>query len=259
MRAYVINLARSPERRAHMTAQLDKSGIDYEIVVAVDGHDLDLDDPQITAAFAPPYRYSCWFRPMRAACALSHLNVYRKILADGPEQALVLEDDVIIPADLATLLDALAKHLAGPEVALLNFDSVDTCRVSRADSVDLPAARQLVLPVDVRQPMSGAAYIITREACKRMEESRLPIRSRTDDWGYFCNAGMLDRLRCVVPLAVTKNPKFASTIGYYPDKSLKGRALSLITRYDLSLLQRAVAYRRQWIWREYTRVEFVDE
>ena len=44
MRAYVINLARSFDRRAHITAELEKAGLEYEIITAVDGQDLDLGD-----------------------------------------------------------------------------------------------------------------------------------------------------------------------------------------------------------------------
>jgi len=242
-----------------MAAQLRAAGIDYEFVTAVDGRDLDWSDPQTVAAFAPSYRGSDWFRPTRAGCALSHLGVYRKILADGHEHALVLEDDVTLPADLPAILDALTGQLASAEVALLNFDSTDTCRVRRKDSVDLPSARQLVHPVDVNQPMSAAAYVITWQACKRMDAGRLPIRAKTDDWGHFYHDGLLDRLRCVVPLAVTKAPDFASTIGADSEGSLKGRLLDLITRYNVWPLQRALAFRRRWIWRRYTRVEFVDE
>jgi glycosyl transferase, family 25 len=259
LRANVINLARSSQRRAHMIAQLRSVGIDYEFVTAIDGRDLDWTDPQTAEAFAPSYVGSDWFRPTRAGCALSHLSVYRKILADGPEHALVLEDDVTLPADLPAILDAVAERLTGAEVALLNFDSAQTCRVRRDDSADLPAGRQLVHPDDVNQPMSAAAYVITRQACKRMDAGRLPIRAKTDDWGHFHSAGLIDRLRCVVPLAVTKTPDFASTIGHHGEGSLKGRLLDLITRYHIRPLQRALALRRRWIWRSYTRVEFVGE
>ncbi|HMH93333.1 MAG TPA: glycosyltransferase family 25 protein [Streptosporangiaceae bacterium] len=259
MHAYVINLARSPERRAHITAQLKDARIDWELVVAVDGRDLDMTDRQTIGAPAPSARNNESFLPGEVGCALSHLHVYRRILADGLDQALVLEDDVILRADLPTVLDALPEHLAGSEVALLNFDSVGTCQVSRRGSANLPAARQLVHPLDIHQPLSAAAYVITRETCQRMTESRLPIRSAADDWGYFYSEGVLDRLRCVVPPAVDKTPDFESTMAYHSEKSIKGRVLSLITRHDLRLLQRAVVYRRERIWRRHLRVEFVDE
>ena len=44
MYAYVINLARSQDRRAHMVAELKKTGMDYELVTAVDGRELDASD-----------------------------------------------------------------------------------------------------------------------------------------------------------------------------------------------------------------------
>lgn len=259
MRVYVINLARSPERRVKMTAQLTKYGMDYQIVEAVDGRELDLKDPQTIGAIAPSFLDSDWFRPGHAACALSHLSVYRKILADGLEQALVLEDDVTISADLCSVANGVAAHMTGAEVALLNFDSPDTCKVSRQGAVRLPASRQLVLPVDVGQPVSGAAYVITREACERMAARALPIRAKVDNWAHFYHEGIIDRLRCVVPLVVTKDPAFGSTIGYYSDASLKARFLGVIMQHNLRIFQRAVAYRRKRIWRRYTRVEFVND
>ena len=256
MYAYVINLARSPERRAHITAELEKSGIDYEVVEGIDGRDLDLHDPR---TIDPSVLNSSWFRPGVAGCALSHLRVHQKMLADGLDQALVLEDDITVPADLGSLADALADHLVGAEVALLNYDSKETCRMSLEGSVHLPSSRMLVLPIDVSQPESGAAYVITREACKRMNDSVLPVRAKADDWDHFYREGVLDRVRCVVPLAVAKNPAFASTMDYYSRGSFKARLIMLITRYDMRLFRQAISYRRQRIWRKFTRVEIVDK
>ena len=97
VRAYVINLARSPERRASMTAQLTDCSIDFEIVTAVDGRELNMGDVEVVEAIAPSFLAADWFRPGHAACAMSHLSVYRKILASGEDLALVLEDDVAVP------------------------------------------------------------------------------------------------------------------------------------------------------------------
>ena len=49
MHAYVINLARSRDRRAYITAHLNQIGIDHEIVTGIDGHSLDLSDQRIIA------------------------------------------------------------------------------------------------------------------------------------------------------------------------------------------------------------------
>jgi hypothetical protein len=103
------------------------------------------------------------------------------------------------------LADAIADQLTEAEIALLNFDSKDTCRLTRKGAVRLPGARLLALPIDVNQPVSAAGYVITRKACERMTKL-LPVRAKVDDWAYRYNEGMLDRVRCVVPLAITKSP-----------------------------------------------------
>ena len=259
MRAYVINLRRSPERRMNITTQLATHGIDYEIVEAVDGRELDLADPQVIRSIAPSFRAEDWFLPTLAACAMSHLSAYRAVLDANLPWALIMEDDVTIPADLRVIAEAVAAQATGAEVVLLNFDSDQVCQVSRRGAADLPSGRKLVLPVDVHVPVSAAAYVITREACERITAGALPIRAKSDDWGHVHDEGMIDRLRCVVPLAVVKDPSFRSTIDYYPEDSIKARTLKFASRLNLQVLEQAVARRRERIWRKYTRVEFVDE
>lgn len=256
MHAYVINLTRSPERRAHITGELGKVGLDYEIITGVDGHDLDLHDP---TTVDPSLFVRSSFPAGMAGCALSHLRVYRKMLDDGLDTAMVLEDDVTLPADLNSLADASAGHLAGADLVLLNYDSKDTCRMSREGSVHLPSSRLLVLPIDVRQPASSAAYLITREACRRMAESVLPVRASPDDWWFFYRQGALDRVRCVVPLPVLKSPQFESTIGYYGlGNGLRSRLLKPLMRHKSPLLRQMISRRRQRIHRQWTRSELVD-
>jgi glycosyl transferase, family 25 len=255
--AYVINLARSPDRRARTVAELEKCAIDYEFVEAIDGDELDLSDPQVTEDIALPFLRANFRRPRVVACALSHLSVHRKIIADGLECALVLEDDVIAPSDLASLADDIGEQLVGAEIALLNFDSQQPCKFSRRGSVDLLGSRQLVRPVDVGQLVSAAAYVITREACERMTKGVAP-KSNSDDWSYYLNDGSLDRLRCVVPLAVAKNPNFASTIHLDSDSRLKSWLLAMASRHNFRVVNRLLAYRRRTIWHKYTRTEFVD-
>ena len=259
MRAYVINLKRSPERRANITAQLATHGIDYEIVEAVDGRELDLADPEVVNSIAPSFRAAEWFLPTHVACAMSHLSAYRKVLDAGLPWALVMEDDVTIPAGLPAIAEAVAAQLTGAEVALLNFDSDQVVKVSGLGTAELPSGHELVLPLDVHVPVSAAGYVITREACERITRGALPIRAKIDDWGHVYDERMIDGLRCVVPLAIMKDPSFGSTIGYYADDSIKARVLKLSSRLKLPVLKRAVARRRERIWRKYRQVEYVNE
>lgn len=256
MHVYVINLARSLDRRTHITAELRKTGLDYEIITAVDGRDLDLHDPTMihSELFAKNS-----FPAGTAGCALSHLRVYQKILADGLDKALILEDDVTLPADLGAIADAVADHLTGAEVVLLNYASPDTCKLSPEGSVDLPFSRLLALPIDISRLANAAAYVITREACGRMSENVLPVRANADDWQFFYQEGVLDRVRCVLPIAVVKNSKFESTIGLYSmGNGVKARLVEPFVRHKIPPFHQVILYRRQRIMRQMERSEIVD-
>ena len=163
MYAYVINLARSLDRREHITAELKKTSLDYEFITAVDGLDLDLNDPAIVDPF---FFTQVELVAGTAGAALSHQSAYQKIIAAGLDKALVLEDDIELPADLDSLADAVADQLVGAEVALLSYAGREPCKMSREGAVKLPSGRLLALPVDINESLaSESAYVITREAC----------------------------------------------------------------------------------------------
>jgi glycosyl transferase family 25 len=250
-------LARSLDRRAHITAELKKTSLDYEIITAVDGRDLDLSDPAIVDS-SFPIKGELAYGTIGAA--MSHLRVYQRILADGLDVALVLEDDIMLPADLGELAEVVAGQLAGAEVALLSYDSPDPCKMGLEGSASLPAAHVLALPIDISQPRSAGAYVITREACERMVKCLLPIRVQADTWWSFYRDGMLDRVRCVVPMPVLKNAKFTSTIGSYSmlGSGIKARVGSLVTGREIPVLHHVLSYRRQRIFRQWSRSELVD-
>lgn len=257
MQAYVINLDRSSDRRAHITTELHRVGMNFEIVPAVDGRTLDLND---SALIDPSVVPGCEF-PGTYVCPLSHFHAYERILEDNRERALVLEDDVTLPADLSALVDEVADHLTGAEVALLNYAShpPGPLRLSLEGSIDLPSSRQLALPIDARQLANGGAYVITREACERMVERLLPIRTTADDWGFFYAQELLDRVRCLVPQPVPKDPSFESTIGFYSlGNGMRARLVGPIVRHKIPFLHQAILYRRQRIMRRWDRTEIVD-
>ncbi len=259
MHAYVINMARSVDRRAHIVAELQRTGMSYEVIPAVDGRDLDLED---TTLVDPSLVSRSPFVAGTAGCALSHLHTYRKIVEDGRERALVLEDDVLLPDDLEDLAHDVAGHLTGAEAALLNYASYPPgpLGISAEGSLDLPSSRLLALPIDIRQLVNSGAYVITREACERLVDQLLPIRVHADDWRFFYEEGLVDRVRCVVPQPVPKCPKFESTIGLYSlGNGVKARLVGPLVRHRIPILHQAILYRRQRIMRHWDRAEVVDQ
>lgn len=256
MHVYVINLARSPERRAHIIAELAKTGLDHEFVTAVDGRGLDLHDRTLVS---PELLAKNEFPAGTAGCALSHLRVYERIIAEGLDRALVLEDDVVLPGDLGAIVEAVGPNLTGAEVALLNYGSQGTCQMSSEGAVAVGSSGVLALPIDITHLVNAAAYVITREGCERMLHRALPLKANADDWAFFYRAGVLDRIRCVLPTAVTKTAAFESTIGLYSvGGGVRSRILAPLVRRKVPLLHQAILYRRQRILRAWGRSELVD-
>jgi len=91
---YVISLARAADRRESITALLDADGVEYELVDAVDGRELDV------SACTPPLnrdkcrkRYGVVMPAGAVGCALSHLQLWKRMIAEQTPFAIVLEDD----------------------------------------------------------------------------------------------------------------------------------------------------------------------
>ena len=257
MYAYVINLARSRDRRAHMLAELKKTRIEYEFVSAVDGRDVDMSDPMLVSLAVLSTRSQ--FPANTAGTVLSHLRCYERMIAEGRDTALILEDDVILPTDLNALADSVAKQLSGAEVALLSFDHGEPVKMSRESAVEVLGNRMLMLPIDANQPVSGGAYVITREACERMIKFALPIRLNPDNWGHFYEGGALDRIRCVVPLSVRKSASLTSTQGSYAlGDGIRFRLIWPIVKLELPVLHQILIRRRQRILDRFARWQVVD-
>jgi glycosyl transferase, family 25 len=242
-----------------MLRQLRKTGLDYEIITAIEGRDLDLTD---TSLIAPNWIGRCQFWPGAAGCSLSHLKVYKKVLSDGADRALVLEDDVLLPPHLDSLVDSIAPLMDGAEVVLLHYVSPFSAergiplRLSKQSALALPPSSALAEPFDVMDVSASGAYLITRDACERMSQAVLPIRVQIDDWGFFFKAGAFDRVRCVVPMPVWINVGFRTTIDHNPSGSLQTRIREAAIK--IPLLSQALMHRRQRILNRMTRVELVD-
>jgi glycosyl transferase family 25 len=256
MYAYVINLDRSPDRRAHMISELKKAGLDYEFVPACDGRALDLNDPSV---ITPELFTKSLFPANQGATSLSHIRCYERMIAQGRDTALVLEDDLLLPADISALMDAVAAHLTGSEVALLSFTSPEPVEMARESAVQLPNGRTLAFPIDLWKICSGGAYVITREAGERMVKSLVPVRACADEWGYFYDEGILDRVRCVVPSTVSGANQFHSMQGSYTlGTGLKSRLLWPLVKLKLPVIQQVLTYRRKRIGDRHRRHEMVD-
>lgn len=260
MKAYVINLPASTTRRAHMDAELRRADLEHEFIVATDPRLLSAEEYDRRVDAATVARAPDWLRPGIVGAALSHLDAYRAIVADGAACALVLEDDAVLPPGTAELLASLAAAVEGREVVQLYYRSVQPCQFSAQDAVDLGDGLRLLYPMDVGPIMAATAYAITRDACIGMLETAQPVRAASDSWGHHYDAGALDAVRCVVPRPFAARTDFKSTIDYLgaPSRPLQ-RLMTAVAERRIFPLYQLAGWRRALTERRISRFTVVAE
>ncbi|HEP0308093.1 TPA: glycosyltransferase family 25 protein, partial [Providencia rettgeri] len=118
MIVFIINLKESSERRMKMQAQLDKTKLKYEFINAVNGKNLS--DTELKKA---THDYpNCMLTKGEIGCALSHLSIYKKMANENIEQALVLEDDAILPHNIEDIISQIKffDKIRKPNIFLLS-------------------------------------------------------------------------------------------------------------------------------------------
>ncbi len=104
---FVISLPESQGRRAAMTAQMERLGLAFEFIDAVDGRKMNIleepgyDADKRIASFGLHLKGGEW------GCLLSHKKIYEKIIADNIEEAVIFEDDALIDLRFADVLDTV--------------------------------------------------------------------------------------------------------------------------------------------------------
>jgi glycosyl transferase, family 25 len=213
LRAYLINLDRSPERLATMVAQLDAAGLSWQRVVAVDGRDFGELPWAGYDHRAYDHDWGKSHHPGEVGCFLSHVRALQTFLQDGAAFGLILEDDCLFAPDLKHLLDELIERTADWDVVKLSGK-----HAGLPMTVDrLRNGRRLVALL--QRQTSAAAYLVNRRAAQVYVAKLLPMRVPYDHtfdqvWRYGLT------LRGVVPLAIRERAPH-STIGYHTAQGAK--------------------------------------
>ena len=257
MKTFVINLERSKERRTYIKKHLNDHGLDFEIIQGVDGRLLSEKD---LAKFSDPAavnRSPHWLNKGAIGCALSHLKVYRKIIDEGLEMAFIIEDDLVLPKTIKTDLNEIEKELKHREIVQLFFASFKPCPLSRVGMVNLTNG-SLVYPVKAIQPISAAAYCISRKAAESMIKHILPIRVAADAWNHYYKLGAFDSFRCFLPMRLEVK-HFKSVIDYIDPSSPKGRFSEWIDNAKLPGINQLLKWLRKQTIKEKTSQFFLSD
>lgn len=199
MKTYLINLAESHQRRGLMVGQLDRLGVDYEVVPAVNGHQLTEADIAALCEMSSISNYPDWLTPGAIGAALSHRQALSRLVEGDQRCGLILEDDVILPSNLAAILDRLESACAEDELILLYWLSDQAQTFQKATAVTIDERHELAVCTQPESLLSAVAYVAGREVARRLIEINTPVRVTSDLWSCYLYCQAMRQIRCLVP------------------------------------------------------------
>lgn len=205
LQTWVINLDRAPERLARISAQLQRLGLPFHRLAAVDARAFTPEQAaQIDEA---TYRRRHGMPPAAGelGCYLSHVDAIRQFAASDAEFAVMLEDDVLIHDSLPAVLKGLVEQA----------DHWDVVKLSAVHS-GTPVPFQTVAPghrlaVMLSRCTGSSAYIINRRAAAAYAGRLLPMTLPYDhvfDQGWTWGL----KVRLVTPTPCGHDSSIESTI-----------------------------------------------
>jgi glycosyl transferase family 25 len=203
MKTYIINLETSTRRRENVLREVQRHGLDYELVTAVDGRQFTADDLEKLPIADVVKKKSDYYSPNIIAAAFSHVRVYERILESGDEAALILEDDAVLCDDFGNVLDGIAAKIKLNEIVICHFMSFRPMELSAIDSETVASGYSLHYPLTLEGVNSGAAYVITRGAAATLLKVVIPVQAEADSWKTFYDQGGFESIRFVYPMPVS--------------------------------------------------------
>lgn len=194
MKIFVINLPHRTDKKEILLKQASESGLDLEIVEAVNGSKLSESELKTLVRDYP----ECAMTKGVIGCALSHLKVYKKAIDENLPVALLIEDDAIPHKDLLEILqkiEALDKNTI-PQVYLFSSHYYASKKL-----VQLNEKYSLHQFIDGSQ---GHGYAFNRKAAESLYKNLRPVTWEADKWYYFQQLGLVS-VACVVPHIIKVN------------------------------------------------------
>ena len=175
MRIFVISLE-GHRRREKMTMSLAALGIDFEFFDAVDGSNLTTQHKNLIDIEGTLKNIPSGMSDTEYACALSHALLYKKIVSEEIDNAIILEDDVFVTAGLKEMIDAHVLDRSKFDLVMLCYLNAWSKKYSFKSFFKMYRSFALW-----NVPLRTAGYYINQKAAGNLNKAAIPISS-TADW-----------------------------------------------------------------------------
>ena len=210
---FVINLKRSPERKASISKQLDALGLEYQYIEAVDG--LQYTPHQVVEKYGEQVFYTNTYNRQRMTlgslgCLLSHIKFYELMIENNIPAACVLEDDAELSPRLPEILSS--KTLQEVPWGTLLLGHYSMYRKSFNKGAEAVYWKKKVCPGyyiarTAEFPFTTLGYLVKLSTAKKLRELAHPIRMPAD-WVTGNTELVGNTLRVITPPCIVTNREY---------------------------------------------------
>ena len=242
MKTFVINLDKDPERMSSMGEQLHRLEIDYERVAGVYAKAMTAEERN---KYVNRFRWWCAVgRPVMPAeigCALSHKQIYERMIREDIPFACIFEDDVLLAEELPAQLKMIEEWITvgKPEVVMLsNHTGMDFNKVGQ--KVFAGAAGQIFR---TKTGMCTDGYCITKDAARKLLQQNFPIIVPCDNWWRWVANGVIELYHAAPSTVAQDQDQFGSSTSAGREQRLR----PLTIRWAIHKSKRLIGKPLDWM------------
>lgn len=207
MNFYIINLEHDKDRKKHMISLCNSLNITPEIINAIYGKELPNVEDYINCnkeiSIKKIKRILC---PGEIGCIMSHQNIYKKMIEENIQYAIVLEDDVDLSKDI--------KYFTTFDFQILDFDILllGYHGTKSREHVILKGTKvhSINLNYTIYNLLENAygtyGYVISLKGAKRILKQSLRFDLPID---HYTGNNEINKVLCVYPQLVFINKKLS--------------------------------------------------
>lgn len=206
---FVVNMKKSIDRKQYIQKISKDIGLKFEFIEAVDGNRLS--QHEIDIIYSSELSIKAIGRPLakpEIGCALSHRKIYQKMIDDKIEQAIVLEDDVILYDDFIQVFDLLEQLPSDWQILLLGANNLNPNQRNFL-SRNIKKINDFFIQKPLTCFWGTYAYLINisgaTQLLNKTQPLIMPIDHYTGDYHYI-------NVYTLVPFCARSNTSFDSSI-----------------------------------------------
>ncbi len=240
---YVINLKSDVKKKQHMENLFRKFNLQVEFIDAIDGRKLNnkfISD--VSSSVISIKEIGRNLSRGELGCLLSHKKIYKKIIDENIEMALVLEDDIYFDGYLLSILNNKDKFTDNWELILLGHHTgssrkIDT-KASFWNQKHIMHNFKLVRPCENSYGTYG--YFITKNGVKKLLK-RLSVISRPID--HFTGDSKFLNLYTINPAPIKIHEYLSDNFHSMKERcELQKKHVSLYNNSSESILKKIATY-----------------